>query len=156
LSIFWRYLLNNILASPLTDLPATPPPLEGVDPITSTAPPAEKPEKVKRRPKDKKQIIDAVTEIQNQLRDNRGRAAALANPLNTDTSIITSEQHYLPRSSIVMRLMEIRDDPISYFLPTQAKGTSSIFSAAPPGLTPELAALFARSMPSTPLKRKDP
>jgi len=145
------------LASPLTDLPATPPPLEGVGPLTSTEPPgAERPEKVKRRPKDKKQIIDAVTELQNQLQNNRGRAAALANPLNLDTSIITSKQHYLPRSSIVMRLMEIRDDPINYFLPTQAKSTSNIFSAAPPGLTPELATLFARSMPSTPVKRKGP
>lgn len=124
--------------------------------MTSTEPPgAERPEKVKRRPKDKKQIIDAVTELQNQSQNNRGRAAALANPLNLDTSIITSKQHYLPRSSIVMRLMEIRDDPINYFLPTQAKSTSNIFSA-PPGLTPELATLFSRSMPSTPLKRKGP
>ena len=55
-----------------------------------------------------------------------------------------------------MRLLEIRDDPINYFLPTHLKGNSTVFSVAPPGLTPELAQLFARSMPSSPLKRKGP
>jgi cohesin complex subunit SCC1 len=88
------------------------------------------------------------------LQSNRGRAAANANPLNTDTSTITVEQHYLPRSSIVMRLLQIRDDPINYFLPTHVKGNSTVFSVAPPGLTPELAQLFARSVPTSPLKRK--
>lgn len=114
----------------------------------------EKAEKAKRRLKDKKQIIDSVTELQTESQNNRGRVAALANPLNADTTIITSEQHYLPRSSIVMRLLEIRDDPIRYFFPTQPKGTSTIFSAGPPGLNPELAELFSRSVPSSPLKRK--
>lgn len=55
-----------------------------------------------------------------------------------------------------MRLLEIRDDPITHFLPTQLKGHSAVFSAAPPGLTPELTELFARSIPSSPLKRKGP
>jgi cohesin complex subunit SCC1 len=53
-----------------------------------------------------------------------------------------------------MRLLEIRDDPINHFLQTHLKGNSTVFSVAPPGLTPELAQLFVRSMPTSPLKRK--
>lgn len=146
---------NTYLASPLSEVPATPPPLEGIEAgADMTQPSIEKAEKAKRRLKDKKQIIDSVTELQTESQSNRGRAGVLANPLNKDTAIITSEQHYLPRSSIVMRLLEIRDDPIKHFLPTQSKGSNTIFSAAPPGLTPELAELFAHSIPSSPLKRK--
>ncbi|KAF9529330.1 Rec8 like protein-domain-containing protein [Crepidotus variabilis] len=132
-------------SSPLTELPATPPPLDLVDPIVNLEPgTAEKPEKAKRKPKDKKQIIDSVTELQTEAANNRGRAANLANPLNTDTTIITTKQQFLPRSSVVIRLLEIREDPVGYFL--SSKGGSG-FSSAPPGLIPELAELFTRSAP---------
>jgi cohesin complex subunit SCC1 len=142
-------------ASPLSDVPPTPFPLEDPEAdgrLGEFIP--EKVDKAKRRPRDKKHIIDDVTELQNESQSNRGRAAANVNPLNTDTTTITSKQHYLPRSSIVMRLLEIRDNPINYFLPTQLKVNSPVFSVAPPGLTPELAQLFARSMPTSLLKRK--
>ena len=86
----------------MTELPLTPPPFEDVEP-NPEAPPTEK---AKRKQKDKKQIIDSVTELQNGIAaGNRGRAGAHANPLNTDVSSIISPQHFLPRSAIVMRLL---------------------------------------------------
>ncbi|KAF8967815.1 Rec8 like protein-domain-containing protein [Flammula alnicola] len=141
-------------SSPLTELPVTPPPFEDLEANPEVIPPTT--EKAKRKLKDKKQIIDSVTELQNgTLASNRGRAAGNANPLNTDTSGIVSKHHFLPRSSIVMRLLEIRDDPVTYFLPTQTKANGNFFSAAPPGLTQELADLFMRPLPgASPQKRK--
>lgn len=43
-----------------------------------------------------------------------------------------------------MRLLEIRDDPLAYFLPTKVTDRGTFFCAAPPGLAPELAELFMR------------
>lgn len=147
------FYADHSAASPLTDVPLTPPPFEDLEAIPDAVPPPT--EKAKRKLKDKKQIIDSVTELQNGIAaaGNRGRAGA--NPLNTDVSNIISAQHFLPRSAIVMRLLEIRDDPVTYFLPTAAKGNSNLFSAAPPGLAPELADLFMRPVPgASPQKRK--
>lgn len=147
------FLPNAIIsASPLTELPLTPPPFEDVEPN----PEAPATEKAKRKQKDKKQIIDSVTELQNGIAaGNRGRAGAHANPLNTDVSNIISPQHFLPRSAIVMRLLEIRDDPVTYFLPAASKANAHFFSAAPPGLAPALADLFLRPVPgAAPQKRK--
>lgn len=123
-------------------MPLTPPPLD--HPQLDAAPPLA--DKSKRKPRDRKQIIDSITELQNgtSINANRGRAAGNANPLNTDITNITSQQHFLPRSSIVMRLLEIREDPVTYFLPTQSKANAAFYSAAPPGLAPELAQLFIR------------
>ncbi|PPQ89563.1 hypothetical protein CVT25_012235 [Psilocybe cyanescens] len=141
-------------SSPLTEVPPTPPPFEGIDEaeIAVNEPATDKP---KRKVKDKKQIIDSVTELQNgQAAGNRGRAGGNTNPLNTDTTSITSTHHFLPRSSIVMRLLEIRDDPVSYFLPTQVKAHGTFLSGAPPGLTQELAELFVRPVLNPSHKRK--
>lgn len=103
--------------------------------------------------KEKKQIIDSVTELQPEAK-TRGRTAPLANPLNSDTAIITTKQQYLPRSSVVMRLLEIREDPLAYFMPTK---NSSGVCAPPPGLAPELSELFTRLAPlPTYSKRKAP
>ncbi|KAH9485323.1 Cohesin subunit rad21 [Psilocybe cubensis] len=147
-------------SSPLTEVPPTPPPFEGLDDAEivdnaenvvneSTT------DKPKRKIKDKRQIIDSVTELQNsQGASNRGRAGGNTNPLNTDTTSITSTHHFLPRSSIVMRLLEIRDDPVSYFLPTHIKAQGTFLSGAPPGLTPELADLFIRPVYNSTHKRK--
>ena len=38
-----------------------------------------------------------------------------------------------------MRLLEIREDPLAHFLPTRNTQHGTFFSAAPPGLAPELA-----------------
>ena len=134
-------------------MPLTPPPLDHRQ--LEAAPPP--PNGSKKKPRDRKQIIDSVTELQNGTSSNanRGRAAGNANPLNVDITNIISQQHFLPRSSIVMRLLEIRGDPVTYFLPTQSKGNAVLYSAAPPGLAPELAQLFTRPVPgATSHKRK--
>ncbi|PPQ99730.1 hypothetical protein CVT24_009713 [Panaeolus cyanescens] len=140
-------------SSPLTEPPATPPPIqpsEDAMDVDVVAPPTEKP---KKKIKDKKQIVDSIIELENAT-NNRGRLAGNANPLNTDTDSITTKQRFLPRSAIVMRLLDIRDDPLSYFLPTQVKGHAGFVSNAPPGLNPELAALFLHPVDSNSKKRK--
>lgn len=133
----------------MTELPATPP-HQTVD--ITVAQDAHM-NKSKKKHRDKKQIIDSVTEILPSKMNRRGVAAA--NPLNTDISSITTEQHFLPRSSVVIRLLEIRDDPLSHFLPVQVTQRGTFFSAAPPGLTPELSELFMHpTQGSTAQKRK--
>jgi len=112
------------------------------------------PVKPKRKPKDKKQIIDDVTEIQANGANGRGRGFAAGNPLNTDVSSIITEQIFLPRSSLVMRLMEIQNDPLAHFLPVQNTPRGQLFYAAPPGLNAELAELFVRPLSSGHGKRK--
>ena len=137
---------KTIPASPLTELPATPPPQAVDTTVTQDA----HLNKLKKKLKDRKQIIDSVTEISNMNR----RGAAAANPLNTDISSITTEQHFLPRSSIVIRLLEIRDDPLSHFFPIQVTPKGTFFSAAPPGLTPELSELFLHPVQGTTAQKR--
>ncbi len=74
----------------------------------------------------------------------RGRNAGLGAPVTKDVSDIVTEHSSLPRSSLVMRLLEIRDDPIAHFLPTKTTAQGTFFFAAPPGLVPELADMFMR------------
>ena len=67
-------------------------------------------------------------------------------PVVRDISDIIAEQHFLPRSTVVMRLLEIRDDPLAHFLPTKVTPEGTFFCAGPPGLAPELSELFMRPM----------
>ncbi|KAF9446393.1 hypothetical protein P691DRAFT_803993 [Macrolepiota fuliginosa MF-IS2] len=125
-------------SSPLSEPPATPPPeapLPGIE-----EPPTIKP---KRKFKERKQIIDDVTEFPEAA--GRGRSTFGA-PVAQDVSEIITEQQFLPRSSTVMKLREIRDDPLSHFLPVKHTPSGSFFYAAPPGLAPELANLFLRPL----------
>jgi cohesin complex subunit SCC1 len=64
--------------------------------------------------------------------------------MTKDVSNILTDQQFLPRSSVVMRLLAIRDDPLAHFLPTKVTNNGAFFCAAPPGLAPELAELFMR------------
>ncbi|KAI0072661.1 hypothetical protein K474DRAFT_1628650 [Panus rudis PR-1116 ss-1] len=131
-------------STPLTEPPETPPPevelTPRVEPETG---------KVKRKPKEKKQIIDTVTELANGpgARVGRGRGAA-ALPPPPDVSEILTEHQFLPRSTLAMRLLEIREDPLSHFLPTKVTPNGTFFCAAPPGLAPELQELFMRPVQS--------
>ncbi|KAK7057243.1 RAD21 protein [Favolaschia claudopus] len=137
-------------SSPLSDAPPTPPP-EDPNPL----PDSEKTPKAKRKPKEKKQIIDSVTELEGGPGAKVGkRNGGLGPAVNTDVSGILTEQHFLPRSSLMMRLLEIRDDPISHFLPTKVTPNGTFFCAAPPGLAPELAQLFMRPVSSPSSKRR--
>ena len=74
----------------------------------------------------------------------RGRNAGLGAPMTKDVSDILTEHHFLPRSSIVMRLLEIREDPLAHFLPTKVTPDGTFFYAGPPGLAPELSEMFLR------------
>jgi cohesin complex subunit SCC1 len=91
-----------------------------------------------KRKRKKKQIFDDLTEL-----EGRGRGGL--GPLNAmDVSSILTDHQYLPRSSVVMRLLEIRDDPIAHFLPTKVTPNGTFFFAGPPGIAPELQEMFMR------------
>ena len=121
-------------ASPLTELPDTPPPEENIPEPTP---------KAKRKFKEKKQIIDSVTELKDGPgpRVNRGEDAEVGGPMKDLSNILTG-QRFLPRSSVVTRLLEIREDPLAHFLPTKVTPNGTFFCVAPPGLAPELADMF--------------
>jgi cohesin complex subunit SCC1 len=110
---------------------------------------------MKRKPKEKKQIIDSVTELQDGpgVKAGRGRGGGLGAPMTKDVSNILTEQQFLPRSSVVMRLLAIRNDPLAHFLRTKTTSDGMFFCAAPPGLGPELAELFMRPVISGPKRR---
>lgn len=125
------------IASPLTEPPRTPPPAD-----VELAPQVEaEGAKAKRQPRAQKQIIDDRIDL--ETRQNRRGAVGLP---PVDVSSILTDHGFLPRSPLVMRLMEIRDDPVSHFLPTKNTPNGTFFCAAPPGMSPELAELFMRPM----------
>ncbi|KIY44387.1 hypothetical protein FISHEDRAFT_51390, partial [Fistulina hepatica ATCC 64428] len=149
-------LSYSIPASPLSELPPTPP-AEPAPDITvvqgDTA--GEEPPAKKRKTKEKKQIIDTVIELDG--RPGAGQAAR-------DVSGILTEQRFLPRSVTVMRMLAIRQDPLSHFAPTMVGPEGSFFYGGPPGLPPQLAELFMvpvntstgkrhRASPQSPNKR---
>ncbi|EGO00064.1 hypothetical protein SERLA73DRAFT_52994, partial [Serpula lacrymans var. lacrymans S7.3] len=138
------------MSSPLTEPPQTPPPGVNLTPhaAAQAAAQEEAAAKAKRKAKDKKQIIDSVTELADGPGANigRGRHGGLGAPITKDVSDILTEQHFLPRSSMVMRLLEIRDDPLAHFLPTKVMPDGTYFCAGPPGLAPELNELFMRPL----------
>jgi cohesin complex subunit SCC1 len=137
-------------ASPLSDAPLTPPPE-----AQPGLPDVDKTSKVKRKLKEKKQIIDSVTELQGGPGAKVGkRNGGLGPAVTTDVSGILADQHFLPRSPVVMRLLAIRDDPIAHFMPTKVTPNGTFFCAAPPGLAPELADLFLRPITNLSSKRR--
>ncbi|GLB37112.1 putative conserved region of Rad21 / Rec8 like protein [Lyophyllum shimeji] len=138
-------------SSPLTEPPVTPPPGE---PLATEL--TQEAAKAKRKPKEKKQIIDSVTELADGpgAKVGRGPAGGLGAPMTKDVSDIITEQQFLPRSTVVMRLLAIRDDPLAHFLPTKVTPNGTFFCAAPPGLAPELAELFMRPVNGGAPKRR--
>ncbi|KAH6914137.1 Rad21 protein, partial [Coprinopsis sp. MPI-PUGE-AT-0042] len=132
--------VSSRASSPLTDVPDTPAP---VDENQLPEIPLEQP-KAARKPREKKQIIDSVTELYD---------SAQAGPMK-DVSNIVTEQRYLPRSSLAMRLLQIREDPLAHFLATKSTPNGAMFSAGPPGLAPELAELFLRPVETGTEKRR--
>lgn len=132
--VFCVELTVHPIASPLTELPETPPPEVGIMENAEATP---KVSKLKRKLKEKKQIIDTITELEDGpgAKVGRGKDAR-------DLSDILTEPHFLPRSRVVMRLLEIHNDPIAHFLPTKVTPEGTYLCAAPPGLAPELAEFF--------------
>ncbi|KAL5485109.1 MCD1 [Sanghuangporus weigelae] len=129
-------------SSRLTTPPPSPPPAD----VTATPRAAEEEESPtkKRRFLNKKQIIDSVTELDDGpgMNFGRGRNGIVAS--QADVSEILTKQQFLPRSRSVMRLLEIRQDPLAHFIPTKSTPTGTYFCAGPPGLAPELAEMFMR------------
>jgi len=130
--------------SELSEIPVTPPAdvamAEPVVVVGELQQPEQTEEPVveEKRKRKKKQIFDDLTEL-----DGRGRGGL--GPLNAmDISSILTDHQYLPRSSVVMRLLEIREDPIAHFLPTKVTPNGTFFFAGPPGIAPELQEMFMR------------
>ena len=127
----------------LSEVPVTPPAdVEMLDPVVVVGEqqPGQPEEQVveEKRKRKKKQIFDDLTEL-----EGRGRGGL--GPLNAvDVSSILTDHQYLPRSPVVMRLLEIREDPIAHFLPTKVTPNGTFFFAGPPGIAPELQEMFMR------------
>ncbi|KAH7888711.1 Rec8 like protein-domain-containing protein [Phlebopus sp. FC_14] len=132
------------MSSPLTEPPQTPPPDVNLTPRAATQELVGDADanKAKRKPKEKKQVIDSVTELTDGPGARGGRG--LGAPVIKDVSDILTEHQFLPRSTMVMRLLEIREDPLAHFLPTKVTPEGTFFYAGPPGLAPELNDLFMR------------
>jgi len=73
-----------------------------------------------------------------------------------DISDILTEHQYLPRSALVMQLMEIRNDPLAYFMPTKVTPQGTFVYAGPPGLSGGLAEMFMRPALPAPGKKPKP
>ncbi|KAI5116755.1 hypothetical protein M0805_008368 [Coniferiporia weirii] len=134
-------------SSRLTTPPPTPPPEDpNVTPRATGAIDQDNQESLakKRKFANKKQIIDAVTELEGGPGMNVGRGRNGNVSSQVDVSDIVTKQRFLPRSRSVMRLLEIRQDPLAHFLPTKTTPSGTFFCAAPPGLAPELADMFMR------------
>ena len=134
-------------ASPLSEVPVTPPAdVEMSAPVVVVGEQQleqpDEPVADEKRKRKKKQIFDDLTEL-----EGRGRGGL--GPLNAvDVSSILTDHQYLPRSSVVMRLLEIREDPIAHFLPTKVTPNGTFFFAGPPGIAPELQEMFMRPVAS--------
>ena len=135
-------LLTHLPASPLTEPPQTPPDIQ------ATPQPVEK---AKRRVKEKKAIVDEETEMPGA---RTGRGAGVFARNDRDISDILTQHQYLPRSALVMQLMEIRNDPLAYFMPTKVTPQGTFVYAGPPGLSGELAEMFMRPALPTPGKKQ--
>jgi cohesin complex subunit SCC1 len=140
---YWCRFLKLCTASVLSEVPVTPPAdVEMLEPVVVVGEqqPEQPEEQVveEKRKRKKKQIFDDLTEL-----DGRGRGGL--GPLNAmDVSSILTDHQYLPRSAVVMRLLEIREDPIAHFLPTKVTPNGTFFFAGPPGIAPELQEMFMR------------
>ena len=137
-------LLTHFPASPLTEPPQTPPDIQAApQPV----------EKAKRRVKEKKAIVDEETEMPGA---RTGPRAGVFARNDRDISDILTEHQYLPRSALVMQLMEIRNDPLAYFMPTKVTPQGTFVYAGPPGLSGELAEMFMRPALPAPGKKPKP
>lgn len=134
--------LTQLPASPLTEPPQTPPDIQ------ATPQPVEK---AKRRLKEKKAVVDEETEMPGA---RTGRGAGIFARNDRDISDILAQHQYLPRSALVMQLMDIRNDPLAYFMPTKVTPQGTFVYAGPPGLSGELAEMFMRPALPTPGKKQ--
>lgn len=164
-------MLTSLVApragTPVRDHNATPRP-EGEEAASEGAAAssaAKAKQKPKRAPKRTKQIVDAVTELDQTPRKNRTaptdeNAFSQSGALKTGLEGLAERQarglisppQYLPECRLHLRLLEIEADPVNYYLPRPVEGNNNLISGAPHGLAPELADLF--KFPARASKRK--
>lgn len=158
-----------MIATPLSEPPPTPKAddiLPGITPKTAAriSKKAEETEKLtgKKKTTAKKLVVDSVAELAEERPGRRNekdlsaiqtevRSALMLPSLPRTEDASLDQQRFLPNSTTVMRLLEIRDDPIAHFLPTKTTPNGTFFCAAPPGLPPALAEMFM--FPTTNLRR---
>ncbi|PFH47335.1 hypothetical protein AMATHDRAFT_67921 [Amanita thiersii Skay4041] len=121
-------------SSPLTELPGTPLPEATEDNIEIIVPTSHTTRKIV---KEKRQIVDFVTELQMDLEDNVGQGS----PLDKDYNAMMNEQKFLRYSVPVLRLLEIHSDPLPHFFHSKAQ---TFPCYAPSGAIPAIAQLFLR------------
>jgi cohesin complex subunit SCC1 len=140
---------NGSAASPLTEPPPqTPPLIEGTPPVED--------EVAKKSPKKKgpkKQIVDSVIELDDGPGLRPGRNGQMESQPKRDLSGILAEQRFLPQSRTVMRLMGIREDPLSHFFPTKATPNGTFLYTGPAWLNPKLAELYLQPVTNLSAKR---
>ncbi|KAF8622372.1 hypothetical protein AX15_007101 [Amanita polypyramis BW_CC] len=119
-------------SSPLTELPSTPQnDVLDVNRVNT----ADVKSPTQKKAREKRQIVDLVTELQ-----DGGRTQFDSGP---DSTIVVVEQQFLRKSSIVLRLLEIHNNPIAHFFHGKSKQDSS-HCGAHYSLGPELMQLFTR------------
>jgi cohesin complex subunit SCC1 len=116
----------------------TPAPVEG-------AGSAEKKGRGVKKPRLRKQIIDSVTELEmgrglTSLSQSSSSQALASRQARFERGLLI-ESRYLPRSRVHLGLIELDAHAAEYLLPHLEKG-GKLLHAGPPGLAPELAALF--------------
>ncbi|KZT57763.1 hypothetical protein CALCODRAFT_508610 [Calocera cornea HHB12733] len=134
-------------SSRLTSLPPTPPPGEmsmpTLTPRTAARIGEMNDKAAARSAKDKKKALLKKQAIDDQIElDEGGLFGQSFGQEDRDLSDILAEHPLLPGSRSLMRLLQVRADPLAHFLPTKTMNADTYFIAAPPGLAPELAELF--------------
>ncbi|KAK2467755.1 hypothetical protein APHAL10511_000050 [Amanita phalloides] len=123
-------------SSPLTELPQTPPNTAfDISPLTVE----DRKSSAWRTTKGKKQIVDSVTELQDNFESNYPHLDD-----GLDMTGTKSEQQFLRKSPVVLRLLEIHNNPIVHLFYGKNKQHNIFHCAAPSGLEPELMQLYMR------------
>lgn len=93
----------------------------------------------RKKARGKRQIVDSITEIQGDIESSYSRFDDTQDAVGT-----MGEQQFLRKSPIVLRLLEIHNNPTTHFFNGKGKQQHSLHCAAPSGLGSELIRLFMR------------
>ena len=92
-----------------------------------------------RKVRAKRQIVDSITELQDDIESSYPRFDD-----TLDTICTMAEQQFLRKSPIVLRLLEVHNNPAIHFFNGKGKQQNAFHCAGPSGLEPELTKLFMR------------
>ncbi len=93
----------------------------------------------RKKARGKRQIVDSITELQGDIESSYPRFEDTQDAVGT-----VGEQQFLRKSPIVLRLLEIHNNPTTHFFNGKGKQQNSLHCAAPSGLEFELIRLFMR------------